>query len=302
MNLKLLVLTGIVGELVLNGFVSVSYAQVNPEVRFGSGIIWYQGDLSEKMDKIFSKTSLKKPFVTVGIAQALFSRSKLSLNYIYGNLEADDARATELDNRLRNQNFKTVLHEFSARIEFFALNLHKRPFLNPFIYAGAGIFKFNPKGSLNGVWYELQPLGTEGQNITEVTAKAPYKLTRYSFPFGIGIAFNLDPHWQLRVDYAHHFTNTDYLDDVSTVYPDSALLASAPYGQLTVALSNKRLEDSYPEAGRSRGNSKMNDSYSHIGVTLVYNLSSGGKRNSARGGFFGLLRRKHMLNVSCPGF
>jgi hypothetical protein len=118
----------------------------------------------------------------------------------------------------------------------------------------------------------------------------------------VGVSFHPSPKWRIRIDYGHHKTNTDYLDDVSTIYVDSALLASAPYGQLTIALANRRLEPTYPLAGRSRGNSKMKDSYSHIGISVIFNPGIPGGGRGKRSGFLGISRKRHGINDACPGF
>jgi hypothetical protein len=287
---------------VLSGYQQFSFAQGNTGYLAGTGILWYQGDLSEKDDKIFSRTSSYKPFIRIGLVKRLFSNAEVSFNFMHGTIAADDAKAKEKDNLLRNQSFKSAINELAMHLEFSLLNLNRRPLVNPFVYGGIGIFKFNPKAELNGKWYELQPLGTEGQNITEVTFNKPYALNAVSIPVGIGISFQPSPNWRIRIDYGHHKTNTDYLDDVSTYYVDSALLASGPYGQLAVALANRRLEPTYPPAGRSRGNPKMKDSYSHIGISVIYNPGISGGGRGKRGGFLGITRRKHLVNDACPGF
>lgn len=286
----------------LSGFQQLSFAQGNTGFLAGTGVMWYQGDLSEKLDKVFSKTSSFKPFVRVGVVNRIFSHAEMSINFMHGSVAADDARATEKDNLLRNQSFKSSINELAVHFEFSLRNLNRRPVVNPFIYGGAGAFKFNPKALYNGRWYELHPLGTEGQNITEVTFNKPYSLTGISFPVGIGISIQPSPKWRIRVDYGHHKTNTDYIDDVSTFYVDSALLASAPYGLLTVALANRRLEPLYPPAGRSRGNPKMKDSYSHIGISVIFNPGTPGGGRGKRGGLLGITRKKHGVNDACPGF
>lgn len=56
---------------------------------------------------------------------------------------------------------------------------------------------------------------------------------------------------------------TDYLDDVSTVYPDKTLLL-AKRGQTAVELSDRSLIDGLGAKDRQRGDSKGNDSYSFL--------------------------------------
>ncbi len=265
----------------------------------GTGIMWYQGDLSEKNDWFYSRTSFIKPLFRLALTRRIFKNSELALSFIHGQVAADDSRARELDNILRNQSFKSSINELSVYAEFYIKDLNRRPLFNPFVFVGAGVFRFNPKAELNGVWYELQPLGTEGQNITEINSSGPYSLTSLTFPAGIGLAFHLNDQWRLRLDVTYHKTMTDYLDDVSTVYADSALLAASPYGQLTVALANRRLEPFYPFAGRSRGNPKMKDSFMHIGLSVVFNpgVAGGGRGNRT---FLGIFKSKRKILNQCP--
>ena len=90
-------------------------------------------------------------------------------------------------------------------------------------------------------------------------------------PVGLGIYVQLNQHWRMRLEYAHHFTKTDYLDDVSTAYPDLDQLAATVNGKLAVQLSNRRLVGTSPPPGRPRGNPKYNDSFSTLGIMLIYN-------------------------------
>ena len=66
---------------------------------------------------------------------------------------------------------------------------------------------------------------------------------------------------------------TDYLDDVSTVFPDMDDL-EALRGNEAVLLSDRswQVPDVEPigEQGRQRGNSDNNDSYALFGISLVY--------------------------------
>ena len=120
---------------------------------------------------------------------------------------------------VRNLDFYTDVNELSGdmRYEPFRNPViwgNPRWFFSPYAGIGLGIFKFNPKTMYNGTEVELQPLGTEGPNNT-------YSLTQLSVPISIGLKLNSpNRKYAIGIDFTYHFTNTDYLDDVSTVYAD----------------------------------------------------------------------------------
>lgn len=237
----------------------------------GSGFMTYNGDINEKSDKIISKSKVFKPFAKAGICYRFNSRVELAFAYTYGNIAAADSLATEKDNRYRNQSFRSRIHEVSASAEYHLLSVFRKHRFNPFLSAGAGIFHFNPQAQLDGKWYDLRPLGTEGQFIADGDYPEPYKLTQFNFPLAVGIYFQLNPHWRLRLDYTYHVTHTDYLDDVSKAYPDMDALAATLNGDIAVQLSNRRIYGTQPPPGRPRGNPNVNDSFATIGFLLIYN-------------------------------
>ena len=237
----------------------------------GTGMMTYNGDINEKSDKIISPSKVFKPYIKGGINYRISNRIEASIAYMYGNVGGADSLAVERDNRNRNQSFRSRIHEVSVQVEYHLMSVYKKHRLNPFAFAGAGLFHFNPQGQLNGVWYNLRPLGTEGQFIEGGDYSKPYKLTQLSMPMGLGIYVQLNSHWRVRLEYAHHFTKTDYLDDVSNAYPDLDQLAATVNGDLAVQLSNRRLVGTSPPPGRPRGNPKYNDSFSALGVMIIYN-------------------------------
>ena len=70
------------------------------------------------------------------------------------------------------------------------------------------------------------------------------------------------------MEAAQHFTITDYLDDVSTNYPDSSALAATPNGAIAILLSNRKKENN--STANKRGNPTSRDSYVHIGVSILF--------------------------------
>jgi hypothetical protein len=269
----------------------------------GTGVVYYNGDLNERSSKIISPDKVFKPFLKLGLNYSLGKRMETSLGFFYGNIGGADALAKEKDNRVRNLSFKSVIYEGSLQLEYHLFSFYKEWFLNPYVFAGAGIFHFNPTAILNGVKYDLQSIGTEGQYIGNDNYPKPYKLMQASIPVGIGLCFRLNPKWRLKLQYANHFTFTDYLDDVSTTYPDYALLANTPNGPVAVLLSNRRLNGVYPKTKIERGNSALNDSFSEIGVAIIYNpagLTNG--KSLSSGHFKRKSKNKFDKNTLCPAY
>ncbi len=280
-----------------------SYSVAQGRIGFlaGGGVMMYSGDLRLEISDINTIFKIIRPFARAGINYRITDRLETSAIFLYGSVTGADSLSNEKEKRIRNQSFKSEIEEFSVLFEyklFATANMRK---FNPYVFGGFGMFHFNPKAELNGTWYELQPLGTEGQYISESNYVKPYKLIEKVGIAGAGISIQLNYNWRLRLDYAAHFTFTDFLDDVSTVYPDSAQLSRTPNGALAVAFSNRRLESTYPKTNRSRGSPEHKDVYSHVGITLIYNpgvyYSSTGYGNSGyKGKFYKGLKKKK----KCP--
>ena len=140
----------------------------------------------------------------------------------YASLSSDDSRN---GNSFRGVNFKTNIFELSGVLEISPFNLsyyNSNTVIVPYLLVGAGVFRFNPKATYNGLTRELQPLGTEGQGLPGY--ETPYSLTQINFPFGLGIKFVLNDAVTFAVELAGRKLQTDYLDDVSN--------ASVRYGDL----------------------------------------------------------------------
>lgn len=200
----------------------------------------------------------------------------------YGKLEGDDNNLNSEAARKRNLNFTSPLLEFSILGEwnmfgFDAIGTKKTHGITPYLFAGLGIFKFNPKGSLNGQLVELQPLGTEGQGTTPLQNRKKYALTQVSIPFGIGLKFRLSRKFVVGLEYGPRLTFTDYIDDVSLTYVNPTIL-EAQYGQRSAIMANRSGEDKGPydiitQKGQKRGDDNIRDWYSFVGITLSYSLN-----------------------------
>ncbi len=134
-----------------------------------------------------------------------------------------------------------------------------------YVFLGFAGFRHNPKAQLNGTWYNLRELKTEGQ----VT---PYSSIAKSFPMGFGMYLTIAKKFRLGWDFGYAKTSTDYLDDVSTTYAD----LSATNDPIAISLANRtnELTDVDPAIaanfapGAKRGSPKNKDAYLYSTITI----------------------------------
>ena len=128
-----------------------------------------------------------------------------------------------------------------------------------------------------GVWYNLQPLGTEGEGLPEYPDRHPYHLTQMSFPMGAGFKGSITKYWNLGIEVGYRKTLTDYLDDVSTTYIDKEIL-EAEKGDISWQLSNRTDEmnggtEVLRDDHKYRGDETNKDWYIFSGITLSRNIA-----------------------------
>ncbi len=231
---------------------------------FSAGAVNYQGELDDNFTLQFTKLG-------VGVhTTALFSRRlHARLAYFHGRIGAHDGGLFSSDNR-RNLNFYSDIDEasfvFMYKFQNRKRGFTKRNFVTPYLFAGVAGFMFNPKTNLNGKTYELQKVGTEGQNLGGNYPK-PYKLQQLCIPFGVGFMVKVTQKIDFGGECGFRKTFTDYLDDVSTNYPDMDALRASE-GDIAVALSDRSLD---PVAhGKVRGNPANMDWYVYSNLHLTY--------------------------------
>lgn len=239
----------------------------NLSVGLGGGIMFYNGDLSDS-DPI-PDSKLINPYVAGEITWLLVDRFDMSLGFLYGKVEAADSLTNERDNQARNLSFFSKYIEMNLQFRLSLLSVKNTFPVNPFLLGGIGAFYFNPMAEYEGVEYALQPLGTEGQFIPGGEYEDPYNRIAATLNGGGGVHIRINENWRLRLEGAAHLTFTDYLDDVSTIFPDSADLARTPNGSIAVLLSSKRPKG-WPKAGRSRGNPGNDDVVFRFGLSVTY--------------------------------
>ncbi len=161
----------------------------------------------------------------------------------YIRIQGTDQLTTYFPRRARNLTFKNDMFELAARAEYtlyYDSDLSNQGYFNPdmkiYAFGGlAGLFT-NPKGLMNyyaaknyyrssgedleGKWIALRKYRTEGQENT-------YSAATIAIPMGIGMYFTYMKKWRIGWEYSWRMTFTDYLDDISGVYPDPTIVSAA---------------------------------------------------------------------------
>ncbi|RYZ40707.1 MAG: gliding motility-associated C-terminal domain-containing protein, partial [Sphingobacteriales bacterium] len=87
---------------------------------------------------------------------------------------------------------------------------------------GVGLFSYDPYAfiTVNGQNEKvfLRPLGTEGQGHPNYPDRKPYSSMGICIPLTVGFKYNLSPSMNFFAEAGYRYTNTDYIDDVSTTY------------------------------------------------------------------------------------
>ena len=249
-------------------------AQRGWETGAGIGVSHYFGDLNSDNE-----------INALGIAGRVFARYNFNnriawaLGLHYGQISGTDQNSENNFENLRNLSFRSDVGDVTAHFEFNFLPYNhgsRDKFYTPYLFGGFNVYYFNPQAEYEGVLHDLRPLGTEGQFIGE-----EYNTIDLGLTYGGGIKLSLSFEWSIELELSARYLFTDYLDDVSTSYPDYDDLEGLR-GELAVTLADRSPEvTEFPigETGRQRGNSTNNDFYTFLTFNVVY--------------YFG--------GISCPG-
>lgn len=294
-------------NLVLGILVSIlffpygSYAQrdASKALEFGFlvGTSTFLGDLGGSADigRAFIQDfefAATRPAVGVMLRNNFNNRLAFKAQLTYTQVFGDDALTNATDpgapgysRKYRNLSFRSHIAEVAGMLEINLLPYvvgNTRFAFTPFIAFGFGAFYFDPQAKYNNEWIRLQPLGTEGQGLPQYPAKEKYSNIAFAFPVGAGIKYNLNEKWSMSVEISHRFTNTDYIDDVSTTYANPSFFY-AEYDQATADLATAladRSDGDRPQAtspGAQRGDPSDFDGYTFVPlVTFSYVLNTRG--------------------------
>ncbi len=241
----------------------------------GIGLAHYFGDLN-------NRAALNRPKFSAGL---FFIKQfndyiglKLAGNYAF--LGYSDSYSKNEVQRTRNLSFNTNLWEasLSGYFNFFRFIPGTEGYsYTPYASIGVGVFSYDPYAYLDGKKYFLRPLGTEGQGST-TTSRSQYSSMAICFPLSVGLKYAINKDLNVYAELGYRFTNTDYLDDVSTTFAGPEAFPGLPQPDGSIApspaflLQDRSYELGPPIGikGRQRGNSLQKDSYVmlHFGVSL----------------------------------
>jgi hypothetical protein len=228
------------------------------------GASGYMGDLNPN-----------NPLQVSGVSLGVFgSRNfdgywSLKAKYTFGQIGADDNTSSNPQFRARNLSFRTTLNELSLVTEFNFLKYIPEIGQNrftPFVYVGLGGVAYNPQATYEGHVYDLRPLKTEGES-------KPYPGVAFSIPYGVGFKYNFSGKWNFIADIGYRNPSTDYLDDVSGVYPNKSKLSSP----LAQALSDRSGEETgvyIGSPGSQRGDGRPHDTYMFLSLSISFTFIS----------------------------
>jgi len=246
-------------------------AQVS-EIGITGGVAYYIGDLNP------TRHYPKDTKIAYGVLYRYnFSdRYAIRLQGLTSRMQSYDSNSSDSLQLLRNLHFRARLLEFSALVEVNFRKYRSRDKdskrWTPFMFAGLAYFRANPQAQLDDTWYDLQPLGTEGQGTS--TGGESYGVDNICIPFGVGVKVNFG-RLDMQLEWGLRRTYTDYLDDVSGSYVDRDQLAFEN-GPLAATLADPSvlatLPD-YPNADRARGDPNTRDWYQYTGLSLTYVIS-----------------------------
>ena len=225
----------------------------------GTGTSSYFGDLKNPGSLLDAKANLN-----LGLQYYITNRISARAELTYFTLRGSDSDAEGPSRLRRNLSFTSGNVELSmtGMVNLFpnGHRFYQRPTINIYPFTGLGITYINPRAELDGKKYALQPLRTEG---------VKYSKIQPVIPFGIGPRLKSGPFFNVSFEAGWRLTFTDYLDDVSTVYPDPASFNSEIARRLSMRYETPPRD---PITGFKRGNPEKNDAYFLLNIKLEYYL------------------------------
>lgn len=188
--------------------------------------------------------------------------------FTMGEISGSDQNFPEY--KYRNLDFNSKIYEFSNVMEFnflpFGANVLSKDFTS-YVMMGIGVFYHNPKSTFNDEVHELRKLHTEGQD-------KRYPTVQVSIPFGGGVKYNINKNWVIGWEIGWRKTFTDYLDDVSTTYPNLTDHREE-FGSLSADMSDRSWQvegvgEPLSSGGEMRGDPAFKDYYFFSTINIAY--------------------------------
>ncbi len=237
----------------------------NLSVQISPGFMNYGGDLQSKA------YTFQHADFSIGVyAGYRINQFLLRAGFTTGKIHGDDLSNTGY--KYRNLSFASSITDVNLCLQYDFHLLDETRKFTPYVFAGAGIFHFNPYTIYNSQKVYLQPLGTEGEGLAVYPDRKMYSLTQPEVPYGIGFKYRMSDRVLLGLEFSSRFLFTDYVDDVSNTYPDENELFKQR-GQLAVDLSfrGNEIDPSLPfPSGNKRANPDRNDNYYTSTFSFIY--------------------------------
>lgn len=247
------------------------------EFGIGIGAGHYFGDLNTR-----ARINVPKIAATAFFRKNFGNYIALRLGVSYARLGYSDQYNTHNKYmNLRNLSFNSNVWELALQGDFnFFRFMPGDPqySFTPYVTLGAGLFNYDPYAYLRGQKIQLRPLNLEGQGTTKYPDRKPYSSMAICIPFGGGIKYAINERINIGFEVLYRYTNTDYLDDVSTTYVDPSIFPTNPDGSPSNAqlLYDRSFELGTPigREGYQRGVSKTKDHYATAMFHISFNLQS----------------------------
>jgi hypothetical protein len=217
----------------------------------GIGVTYYMGDLRKSTLKNFELG----PNIAIGLTYRFTERLSARGEFRIYNVGGKQESANNLSFRTTNPDAYLGL-----QLDLFKYTAQK-PF-NMYLFGGVGATYLTPRGELDGKWYSLPDYQTEGIKYNRLVIIAPA---------GIGFTYRYNHALNLGMEVSGMYVNSDYFDDVSTVYTsfdDKASIAARLADKNTIA-------PNLP--GFVRGNAKNKDVYVILSLRATHTLGSSKK-------------------------
>ncbi|MFK8039129.1 MAG: DUF6089 family protein [Crocinitomicaceae bacterium] len=282
-----------------------TWKYMRQEFQFGLGASSFFGELGgakgdAKHDTRDIRFSATRPAISLGYKYMLIPAVSIKAAFNSAILSGDDASTKNLVRQNRNLSFKAPVWGADLMVEVYPFSEQitrrykirgvggKSSFsVSPYVSVGIGVVGFQPKAKLNGEWFKLQPLGTEGQGLGGRPDK--YKRYTYTIPLAIGAKYLIDRNWSVGFELSVRYTGSDYIDDVSTSYYSNDEIVAA-YGSEAGQLADRGLGldptsketgvINLPGGGKNylqRGDPNWNDAYSYAIFSVHYRIRKGTK-------------------------
>ncbi|WP_414617972.1 hypothetical protein [Dyadobacter sp. 32] len=238
----------------------------------GVGVAYYTGELS---DGVNMKHLGLGPSLSLGGLYRLTENVSARAEIRFYQVSQDRQFSKKFE---KNLSFRTRNPDISLGIQADLFSFNQRAKVNPYLFGGVGVTYLTPKAKLDGTWHSLAPLTTEGASYNRI----PLVLTG-----GLGVSMSVSDRLGVGLELCNNFLQSDYLDDVSTFYPNPDALPSDLARRLSDRSSEIGQEAQQP--GWIRGNPKSNDAYLFFQLRATYLI---GNRMQA------IERRK----TKCPKF